>query len=98
MKDLGIYGLQAIAQEIFSNEAITSPSVNKDIQQEPLPSSSNISTKPSPQQQKILVLAANPIGTTKLRLDEELREIKEGLRRAKVREQFLIESAESSAI
>ncbi len=40
-------------------------------------------------------MAANPIGTTKLRLDEELREIKEGLRRAKVREQFLIESAEA---
>ncbi len=72
--------LQAIAQEILSNEATTSPSVNNGVQL---------------QQQKILVLAANPIGTTKLRLDEELREIKEGLRRAKGREQFLIESAEA---
>ncbi|MDF5713987.1 MAG: SUMF1/EgtB/PvdO family nonheme iron enzyme [Rhizonema sp. NSF051] len=87
--------LQAIAQEILSNEATTSPSVNKDIQHEPFSSSSNISTQPSPQQQKILVLAANPIGTTMLRIDEELREIKEGLRRAKRREQFLIESAEA---
>ncbi|MDF5720747.1 MAG: GUN4 domain-containing protein [Rhizonema sp. PD37] len=38
--------------------------------------------------QKILVLAANPIGTSKLRLDEELREIQEALRRARKREQF----------
>ncbi|MDF5722032.1 MAG: SUMF1/EgtB/PvdO family nonheme iron enzyme [Rhizonema sp. PD37] len=91
----GNLGLQAIAQEILSNEATNSPADNKDIQQEPLSSSSNISTQLSPQQQKILVLAANPTGYTKLRLDEELREIKEGLRRAKVREQFLIESAEA---
>jgi CHAT domain len=44
---------------------------------------------------KILILAANPKGTSRLRLDEELREIKNGLRRAKAREQFLIESAEA---
>ena len=44
---------------------------------------------------KILILAANPKSTNKLRLDEELREIKNGLRRAKARDQFLIESAEA---
>ncbi len=44
---------------------------------------------------KILILAANPKGTCRLRLDEELREIKNGLRRASRREQFLIESAEA---
>ncbi|MDF5725778.1 MAG: SUMF1/EgtB/PvdO family nonheme iron enzyme [Rhizonema sp. PD37] len=87
--------LQAIAQEVLSNEATTSPFINKDIQQEPFSPSSKISTKSSTQQQKTLVLAANPTGYTKLRVDEELREIKEGLRRAKVREQFLIESAEA---
>lgn len=43
----------------------------------------------------ILILAANPKGTSRLRLDEELREIKNGLRRASRREQFLIESAEA---
>jgi hypothetical protein len=32
---------------------------------------------------KILFLAANPIGTNRLRLDEEVREIEEGLRRAR---------------
>lgn len=37
---------------------------------------------------KILVLAANPKGTTPLRLDEEVREIGEGLLRARQREQF----------
>jgi hypothetical protein len=44
---------------------------------------------------KILILAANPKSTNKLRLHEELREIKNGLRRAKERDQFLIESAEA---
>lgn len=36
----------------------------------------------------ILLLAANPKGTTPLRLDEEVREIDEGLLRARQREQF----------
>lgn len=36
----------------------------------------------------ILLLAANPKGTTPLRLDEEVREIGEGLQRALHREQF----------
>lgn len=38
--------------------------------------------------QKILVLAANPKNTERLRLDEELREMDEGLRRATHRDQF----------
>jgi hypothetical protein len=37
---------------------------------------------------KILVLAANPIGTAHLRLDQEVREISIGLQRAKKRELF----------
>lgn len=37
---------------------------------------------------KILILAANPKNTAPLRLDEELREIDAGLRRAKQRDQF----------
>ncbi|MEM7578677.1 MAG: TIR domain-containing protein [Cyanobacteria bacterium P01_A01_bin.80] len=37
---------------------------------------------------KILLLSANPTNTSKLRLDEEVREIDEGLRRASKREQF----------
>jgi TIR domain/CHAT domain len=40
---------------------------------------------------KILVLAANPRNTSLLRLDEEVREIDEGLRRANKREQFKLE-------
>ncbi|MUG95069.1 hypothetical protein F7734_22970 [Scytonema sp. UIC 10036] len=36
----------------------------------------------------ILILAANPASTSRLRLDEEVRSIEEGLRRAKYREQF----------
>ena len=39
----------------------------------------------------ILLLAANPKGTTPLRLDEEVREIDAGLQRAKHREQFVLE-------
>jgi parallel beta-helix repeat protein len=37
---------------------------------------------------KILILAANPIQTPHLRLDEEVREIEEGLRRSKLRDHF----------
>jgi hypothetical protein len=37
---------------------------------------------------KILILAANPKNTEKLRLDEEMREIQAGLERARKREQF----------
>jgi hypothetical protein len=36
----------------------------------------------------ILFLAANPLDTNRLRLDEEIREIDEGIRRAKHREQY----------
>uniref|UniRef100_UPI0039C72C90 NACHT and WD repeat domain-containing protein n=1 Tax=Scytonema sp. PCC 10023 TaxID=1680591 RepID=UPI0039C72C90 len=39
----------------------------------------------------ILILAANPTNTSRLRLDEEVREIDEGLRRANKREQFKLE-------
>ena len=39
---------------------------------------------------KILLLSANPINTSKIRLDEEVREIQAGLERAKDREEFQI--------
>ncbi|MDF5714843.1 MAG: CHAT domain-containing protein [Rhizonema sp. NSF051] len=42
-------------------------------------------------QRKILILTANPKGTTPMRLDEEVREIDAGLQRAKNREQFILE-------
>lgn len=38
----------------------------------------------------ILILAANPADTTRLRLDEEVREIEDGLLRARRREEFII--------
>ncbi|MUH00718.1 CHAT domain-containing protein [Scytonema sp. UIC 10036] len=41
--------------------------------------------------QKILILAANPKDTTPLRLDEEVREIDAGLRRALHRDRFVLE-------
>lgn len=43
------------------------------------------------QHTKILILLANPIGTSQLRLDEEVRDIKEGLQRSKYREQFEVD-------
>ncbi|MBR8840865.1 MAG: CHAT domain-containing protein [Stigonema ocellatum SAG 48.90 = DSM 106950] len=42
-------------------------------------------------QQKILILSANPKDTTPLRLDEEVREIDAGLKRARNRDQFILE-------
>ncbi len=41
--------------------------------------------------QTILILAANPKDTSRLRLDEEVRDIGEGLQRAKHRDQFVLE-------
>ncbi len=41
---------------------------------------------------KILILAANPEETDKLRLDEEARDIKEGLRQSKERDRFTIDA------
>jgi hypothetical protein len=43
----------------------------------------------------ILILSANPKGTNPLRLGEEIREIKEGLKRSKYRDLFQIETAEA---
>lgn len=45
---------------------------------------------------KILILSANPKATSRLRLDEEIREIEEGLRQSKHRGQF--ESRSKSAV
>lgn len=47
------------------------------------------------QSRKILLLSANPRGTSLLRLDEEIREIQEGLKREKNREQYSIVKAEA---
>lgn len=40
---------------------------------------------------KILILAANPNDTSRLRIDRELRDIGEGLERAKMRDEFSLE-------
>ncbi|MEH1978070.1 MAG: CHAT domain-containing protein [Nostoc sp.] len=42
--------------------------------------------------QTILILTANPKGTSQLRLDQEARDIEEGLQRAKQRDQFVLKS------
>jgi hypothetical protein len=43
----------------------------------------------------ILILSANPQGTSPLRLSEEVREIKEGLKRSKYRDLYQVETAEA---
>jgi CHAT domain len=47
------------------------------------------------QTRKILLLSANPRGTNPLRLDTEMREIKEGLKRSLKRDQYSIVVAEA---
>ncbi|MBD2165866.1 AAA-like domain-containing protein [Calothrix membranacea FACHB-236] len=47
------------------------------------------------QTRKILLLSANPRDTNPLRLGEEMREIKEGLKRSKNRDQYFIATAEA---
>jgi hypothetical protein len=42
--------------------------------------------------QTILILTANPKDTSRLRLDQEVRDIEEGLQRAKKRDQFVLKS------
>ncbi|BCX10821.1 hypothetical protein CEN41_10005 [Fischerella thermalis CCMEE 5330] len=42
--------------------------------------------------QTILILTANPLSTSRLRLDQEVRDIAAGLERAKKRDQFVLES------
>jgi len=44
----------------------------------------------TPSVKRILVLAANPKGTSRLRLDAEIRDIEAGLRRSKNRDQFVL--------
>ncbi|MDZ7962313.1 MAG: hypothetical protein RMY34_31355 [Aulosira sp. DedQUE10] len=46
----------------------------------------------SPAVKTILVLAASPVDKARLRLDIEVREIGEGLRRCKYRDQIKLES------
>ncbi|MUG92504.1 CHAT domain-containing protein [Scytonema sp. UIC 10036] len=76
--------LQAIARELLSPEPHTVP--------EEKPKAPVSLPEPSTEQQKILILAANPKGTSQLRLDEEVREIEQGLQRARQRERFEIKS------
>ncbi len=45
--------------------------------------------------QKILLLAANPIGSQYLRLGEEMREIEEGLKRSMNRERYSLATAQA---
>ncbi|MEA5622444.1 CHAT domain-containing protein [Nostoc sp. UHCC 0251] len=47
------------------------------------------------QPRKILILSANPRSISQLRLEEEKREIREGLRRSRQRDQYLIDTAEA---
>ena len=62
-------------------------------QQQPPKQQKNIKKQDKTQDIKtILILAANPKDTTKLRLEEEIREIEEGLRRANHRDKFKLET------
>ncbi|MCX7096352.1 MAG: TIR domain-containing protein [Methylococcales bacterium] len=51
---------------------------------------SEAGSKPMPTQKTILIVAANPSNETRLRLDVEARDIDEGLRLAKHRDQFVL--------
>ena len=47
---------------------------------------------------KILVLAANPLGTTRLQLDEELKAIREAIRRSTQRDSFDVQMQEATTL
>jgi hypothetical protein len=65
------------------------PPTNEPPKTKPSPEPGN-SPKIKPKKKKILILAANPMDTTRLRLDEEIREIEQGMKLAKQRDQFEI--------
>jgi AAA-like domain/CHAT domain len=44
---------------------------------------------------RILLMSANSLSTSRLRLDEEMRQIKEGLKRSKQRDKYIINTAEA---
>jgi hypothetical protein len=53
---------------------------------------------PADQKLKILFLAANPINTTQLRLEQELRDIKIALRQSRYRDQFDLQAVSAARI
>lgn len=53
--------------------------------------STTTSTENYPPKRTLLILASSPTNTARLRLDKEVREIDEGLRRAKQREHFSLQ-------
>jgi len=61
------------------------PSTNPEFQPSP-------NFLPNESKRTILLMAANPKSTQKLRLDEEVREIEAGLQRAKQRDRFILET------
>lgn len=71
---------------------ITAPKKVFDIQREEYYNHLKEFHTPMESVQKILILAANPKDTSRLLLDEEVREIEEGLRGAKHRDRFEISS------
>ncbi len=53
---------------------------------------------PADQKLKILFLAANPINTTQLRLEQELRDVKIALRQSRYRDQFDLQAVSAARI
>lgn len=53
---------------------------------------------PADQKLKILFLAANPINTTQLRLEQELRDVKLALRQSRYRDQFDLQAVSAARI
>jgi HEAT repeat protein len=49
--------------------------------------------RPGKDMKRILILASNPVDSSRLRLDEEIREIENGLQRAKFRENLTLKSS-----
>ncbi|MBW4527751.1 MAG: CHAT domain-containing protein [Phormidium tanganyikae FI6-MK23] len=81
------------AQNTFniSNSSITNLAGSGSIQYVEAPEKSGASLEAESSKRVILFLAAQPSATTRLRLDEEVREIEAGLQRSKHRDRFELE-------
>lgn len=80
-----------VSQSIFGGNVKVGRDINiGSINYNNQPTTTNPTDNPPPKR-KILILASSPIDKARLRLDAEVREIDEGLRRAQKREQFTLE-------
>lgn len=81
------------ALEIIAAPQVVTPVQNSSRPSNEMPKEKVHSSPSASTRRRILILTVNPFGVPQLRLDQEVRDIKEALKRAKLRHQFNVENA-----